>query len=48
MMEKQPNTQSIEIRPISFHIYGTITAQIVNTGKCLVALQTAAPLHYVV
>ena len=39
MMEKGPKQQYVDIRPIHFHNYGPINAQIYDTGKILVALQ---------
>ena len=48
MMDKVPKQQSVDIWPIPFQNYHPINAQIDNTGKSLVALQTNYPLNSVV
>ena len=47
-MDKGQKQQYVEIRSIPFHKYDPINAQLDNTVKIIVALQTTYPLHSVV
>ena len=47
MMKKLQRKKSVQIHYITFQTDGPITAQLYNTGKILVALQSNYLLHYV-
>ena len=52
MMEEGPTQQSVEIRPIPFHIIfitgDPINSHFYNTGKNLVALQLKSLLYWLI
>ena len=48
IMEKVPNQQYVEIRPIPFHNENPINYQLDNTGNVLVVLQPTSPWHHIV
>ena len=48
IMDRGRNQQSVEIQHIPFQDYDNINAQLENTGKVLVVLQSKHPLHSIV
>ena len=47
MMKKGPKQNSVDILSITVHNNDPTNAQLVNTGKIMVALHQNNPLHYV-